>query len=120
MLISLKGRSFACQHYLQTVVETSLHFKEYHGHTCDATRISIWKKTCRHYGDWARESSTAHDWGPAPERQIEALSSLAMRKFLEAKQPDDLRRDIASKLQLSDGPFFPGDKVYYWTADKSK
>ena len=43
-----------------------------------------------------------------------------MRKFLEAKQSDDLRRDIASKLQLSDGPFFPGDKVYYWTEDKSK
>ena len=36
---------------------------------------------------------------PAPERQIEALRSLAMRK-----------------LQLSDGPFFPGDK----TEDKSK
>ena len=36
---------------------------------------------------------------PAPERQIEALRSLAMRKFLEAKQSDDLRRDIASKLQ---------------------
>ena len=31
---------------------------------------------------------------PAPERQIEALRSLAMRKFLEAKQSDDLRRDI--------------------------
>jgi hypothetical protein len=43
-----------------------------------------------------------------------------MRKFLEAKQSDDLRRDIASKLQLSDGPVFPGDKVYYWTEDKSK
>ena len=57
---------------------------------------------------------------PAPERQIEALRSLAMRKFLEATQSDDLRRDIASKLQLSDGPFFPGDKVYYWTEDKSK
>ena len=57
---------------------------------------------------------------PAPERQIEALRSLAMRKFLEAKQSDDLRRGIASKLQLSDGPFFPGDKVYYWTEDKSK
>ena len=57
---------------------------------------------------------------PAPERQIEALRSLAMRKFLEAKQSDDLRRDIASKLQLSDGPFFPGGKVYYWTEDKSK
>ena len=53
-------------------------------------------------------------------RHIEALRSLAMRKFLEAKQPDDLRRDIASKFQLSDGPFFPGDKVYYWTEDKSK
>ena len=57
---------------------------------------------------------------PAPERQIEALRSLAMRKFLEAKQSDDLRRDIASKLQLSDGPFFPGDKVNFWTEDKSK
>ena len=56
----------------------------------------------------------------APERQIEALRSLAMRKYLESKQSDDLRRDIASKLQLSDGPFFPGDKVYYWTEDKSK
>jgi len=56
----------------------------------------------------------------APERQIEALRSLAMRKFLETKQSDDLRRDIASELQLSDGLFFPGDKVYYWTEDKSK
>ena len=33
----------------------------------------------------------------APERQIEALRSLAMRKYLESKQSDDLRRDIASK-----------------------
>ena len=57
---------------------------------------------------------------PAPERKSEALRSLAMRKFLEVRQPDDLRRDIASKLQLSDGPFFLGDKVYYWTEDKSK
>ena len=55
---------------------------------------------------------------PAPERQIEAPRSLAMRKFLEAKQSADLRRDIASKLQLSDGPFFPGDKIYYWIEDK--
>ena len=29
-------------------------------------------------------------------------------------------RDIANKLQLSDGSFFPGNKVYYWTEDKSK
>eukprot|EP00435_Cladocopium_sp_Y103_P022068 s4856_g5.t1 len=57
---------------------------------------------------------------PAPERQLEALRLLARQKFLEAKQSDDLRRDIASKLHLSDGPFFPGDKVYDWTEDKSK
>eukprot|EP00435_Cladocopium_sp_Y103_P014632 s782_g3.t1 len=57
---------------------------------------------------------------PAPERQLEALRLLARQKCLEAKQSDDLRRDIASKLQLSDGPFFPGDKVYYCTEDKSK
>jgi len=37
---------------------------------------------------------------PAPERQTEALRSLAMRKFLGAKQSDDLRRDIASKLVM--------------------
>ena len=43
-----------------------------------------------------------------------------MQKFLEARQSDDLRRDIASKLQLSDGPFFRGDEVFYWTEDKSK
>ena len=48
---------------------------------------------------------------PAPERQIEALRSLAIRKFLEAKQSDDLRRDIASRLQLSDGPFFPAIRI---------
>ena len=29
----------------------------------------------------------------APERQIEALRSLATRKYLESKQSDDLRRD---------------------------
>eukprot|EP00435_Cladocopium_sp_Y103_P040166 s2649_g10.t2 len=33
---------------------------------------------------------------PAPERQLEALRLLARQKFLEAKQSDDLRRDIAS------------------------
>ena len=54
---------------------------------------------------------------PAPERQIEALRSVAMRKCLEAQQSDDLRKGIASKLELSDGPFFPGIKIYYWTED---
>ena len=31
---------------------------------CHSYWISIWKKTCRSYGDWTHESSTAHDWGP--------------------------------------------------------
>ena len=57
---------------------------------------------------------------PTPEKRIQALRTLAMKKFLEAKQSDDLRKDIASHLSLSDGPFFPGDKSYYWTEDKSK
>ena len=35
---------------------------------------------------------------PAPERQIEALRSLAVKKILETRQSDDLRRDIASEL----------------------
>ena len=57
---------------------------------------------------------------PTPEKRIQALRTLAMKKFLEAKQGDDLRKDIASHLSLSDGPFFPGNKIYYWTEDKSK
>ena len=68
----------------------------------------------------AIENMTPAQLTTEAHRLIEALRSLAMRKFLEAKQSDDLRRDIASKLQLSDGPFFPGDKVYFWTEDKSK
>ena len=57
---------------------------------------------------------------PTPEKRIQALRTLAMKKFLEAKQSDDLRKDIASHLSLSDGPFFPGDKIYDWTEAKSK
>ena len=68
----------------------------------------------------AIENMTPAQLTTEAHRLIEALRSLALRKFLEAKQSDDLRRDIASKLQLSDGPFFPGDKVYSWTEDKSK
>ena len=57
---------------------------------------------------------------PTPEKKIDALRTIAMKAYLEAKQSDDLKRDIAAKLQLSDGPYFPGDKIYYWTEDKSK
>ena len=57
---------------------------------------------------------------PTPEKRIQALRTLAVRKFLEAEQSDDLRKDIASHLSLSDGPYFPGGQNYYWTADKAK
>ena len=57
----------------------------------------------------AIENMTPAQLTTEAHRLIEALRSLAMRKFLEAKQSDDLRRDIASRLQLSDGPFLPGD-----------
>ena len=40
---------------------------------------------------------------PEPERQIVAMRTLAMKKYLEARQSDDLRRDISTRLQLSDG-----------------
>ena len=43
-----------------------------------------------------------------------------MKSYLEARQSADLRQDIASRLRLSDGPFIPADKIYYWTEDKSK
>ena len=49
---------------------------------------------------------------PSPEKNIDALRTLAMKSYLEAKQSDDLRRDISARLQLSDGPFYPGDKIY--------
>ena len=57
---------------------------------------------------------------PAPEAATHALRHLAMKSYLEARQSADLRQDIASRLRLSDGPFVPGDKIYYWTEDKSK
>ena len=40
---------------------------------------------------------------PTPEKKIDALRTIAMKAYLEAKQSDDLKRDIAAKLQLSDG-----------------
>ena len=57
---------------------------------------------------------------PSHELAIEATRRVAMKAYLEARQSEDLRRDIASKLQFSDGPFFPGDKIYYWNPAAGK
>ena len=43
-----------------------------------------------------------------------------MRTYLEARQRDDIKKDLAQRLMPSDGPFSPGDLVYYWQTDPSK
>ena len=57
---------------------------------------------------------------PRSEVSIEATRKIAMKAYLEARQSEDLRRDIASKLQFTDGPFFPGDKIFYWNPNAGK
>ena len=57
---------------------------------------------------------------PRSEVSVEATRKIAMKAYLEARQSEDLRRDIASKLQFTDGPFFPGDKIFYWNPNAGK
>ena len=57
---------------------------------------------------------------PRTEVSVEATRRIAMKAYLEARQSEDLRRDIASRLQFSDGPYFPGDKIYYWSPTPQK
>ena len=54
------------------------------------------------------------------ERTAQAVRKLAMKIYLEARQAADLRQDIASHLKFDQGPFYPGEKVWYWNEDKSK
>ncbi|CAE7547703.1 BSL3 [Symbiodinium sp. CCMP2592] len=49
-----------------------------------------------------------------------AIKELANRAYQEARQSDDLRRDLAARLSMTEGPFSLGDKVFYWSEDKSK
>ena len=48
------------------------------------------------------------------------LQKLAMKTYIEVRQRDDLRKDLASRLMPSDGPFNTGDKAFYWQVDPSK
>jgi hypothetical protein len=41
------------------------------------------------------------------------IQRLTIRAHMEAKQLQDLRRDIARNLRPSDGPYSPGDKVFF-------
>ena len=48
------------------------------------------------------------------------IQRLAIRAHMEAKQLQDLRRDIARNLRPIDGPYSPGDKIFFWEKDHSK
>eukprot|EP00974_Lingulodinium_polyedra_P057032 5486025-Lingulodinium_polyedra.AAC.1 len=43
-----------------------------------------------------------------------------MKAYLEARQTRDLRQDLARSLRRLDGPYDPGDHVFYWYQDPSK
>ena len=56
----------------------------------------------------------------APELNDQKLQKLAMKTYLEARQREDIREDLASRLMPSDGPFSVGEHVYYWQVDPNK
>ena len=48
------------------------------------------------------------------------LQRIALRAHQEARQAMDLRGDLARRVMPSDGPYAPGDKVFFWHKDESK
>ena len=50
----------------------------------------------------------------------QTLQKMGMEYYLEARQRADLRRDIVARLLPTEGPYSPGDRVYYWQVDKRK
>ena len=47
------------------------------------------------------------------DQMDQTLHKLAMQSYLEARQRADRRRDIAARLLPTEGPYSPGDRVYY-------
>ena len=45
---------------------------------------------------------------------------LSKQAFQEARQSEDIRRDLAQNLRMSSKPLQVKDKVFYWQEDKSK
>ena len=50
------------------------------------------------------------------EATAQAVKELAMRAYSTARQALDLRRDLAARLNMSEGPFSIGENVYYWNS----
>ena len=48
------------------------------------------------------------------------IKQLSKQAFQEARQSEDIRRDLAQNLRMSSKPLQMKDKVFYWQEDKSK
>ena len=48
------------------------------------------------------------------------IKQLSKQAFQEARQSEDIRRDLAQNLRMSSKPLQVKDKVFYWQEDKSK
>ena len=48
------------------------------------------------------------------------IKQLSMQAFQEARQSEDIRRDLAQNLRMSSKPLQVKDRVFYWQEDKSK
>ena len=48
------------------------------------------------------------------------IKQLSRQAFQEARQSEDIRRDLAQNLRMSSKPLQVKDKVFYWQEDKSK
>ena len=57
---------------------------------------------------------------PEQEKVNNLIRDEAQKAHLEARQRVDIRRDLAQRLRPSDGPFDPGQSVWYWDRDQSK
>ena len=56
------------------------------------------------------------------EEELTAIQTkqLSKQAFQEARQSEDIRRDLAQKFRTSSKPLQVKDKVFYWQEDKSK
>jgi len=48
------------------------------------------------------------------------IAQIAQEAYQQTRQHDDIRKDLLQKLRPSEGPFEPGQSVWYWDRDPSK
>ena len=56
----------------------------------------------------------------AEDRRDTVLKKLALQSHLEARQLEDVKRDLAQRVKKSDGPFTTGERVFVWIQDPSR